>query len=231
MKSGRKNFKIPSSHVVTVSPSTIAHPGYNIGHVYPFETISQVSDLAEQFQNFLSTQPHVIYASSIKGLTPFNLSGISSSMWIFDSGASHHMSYDHKSFAYLNLSSSISIMTTNGTSMPVAGVGYVSITNLSLFVVYYILNLTLSLASVSQLCDSNYPVVFSSISCYAQDSQPGRKIRIGRTLRRLYVLVKLKVPDTTASTFIVDLSSFCLNSSSTSFYLWYSRPGHVSSSS
>lgn len=41
---------------------------------------------------------------------------------------------------------------------------------------------------------------------------------------------KLKVSDIGASTSIGDLSSFCLNSSSTSFYFWHSRLRHVSTS-
>ena len=39
---------------------------------------------------------------------------------------------------------------------------------------------------------------------------------------------ELKVPDIAASS--VDLSSFRLSSSSSSFYLWHSRIGHVSGS-
>jgi hypothetical protein len=82
------------ANVVVAAPSPI---GSSIGHVYPHETTSRVFDLAEQFQKFLATQPHATSVSSIKGLTPFNLSG-TSSIWILDSGASHHMSYDYKSF-------------------------------------------------------------------------------------------------------------------------------------
>src|ERR1051325_1140183 len=90
------------------------------------------------------------------------------------------MSYDHKSFASLNLASFMSILTANGTLMPVSSVGSVSTTKLSLSDVYYIPNLTLSLASISQLCDSGYSIVFSSKSCYVQDSKSGRKIGTGR---------------------------------------------------
>ncbi|PNX64886.1 hypothetical protein L195_g054253, partial [Trifolium pratense] len=61
--------------------------------VYPCETTSRVFDLAKQFQKFLATQPHATSVSSMEGLTPSNLSGISSSIWILDSGASHHMSW------------------------------------------------------------------------------------------------------------------------------------------
>lgn len=80
------------------------------------------------------------------------------------------MSYDPKSFAYLNLASSMFVLTVDDTHMSVAGVGSVHTTNLSLCDVYYIPNLTLILDSVSQLCDSGYSVVISSISCHVLDS-------------------------------------------------------------
>ena len=46
--------------------------------------------------------------------------------------------------------------------------------------------------------------------------------------RGLYILDELRVPDVAA--FSVNLSSFRLSSSSSSFYLWHSRLGHVSGS-
>lgn len=70
-------------------------------------------------------------------------------MWILDLGASHHMSYDFKSFVSLNIAPSMSVMTADGTHMPLAGIGFVSTPNLSFYDVYYIPNLTLSLASVN----------------------------------------------------------------------------------
>ena len=53
-------------------------------------------------------------------------------------------------------------------------------------------------------------------------------IGTGHRKRGLYVLDELKEPATTVAS--VDLSSFHLNPSFSSFYLWHSRLGHVSSS-
>lgn len=53
-------------------------------------------------------------------------------------------------------------------------------------------------------------------------------IGTGRIQGGLYVLDQLKVPDVAASS--VDLSSFRLSRSSSDFYLWHSRLGHVSAS-
>ena len=78
-----------------------------------------------------------------------NSSGMSSSIWILDSGASRHMSPDSSYFASMSLSSSIPVMTVDGTPMPLACVGYVVTPNLSLSHVYHISKLTLNLASSS----------------------------------------------------------------------------------
>ncbi|PNX64792.1 hypothetical protein L195_g054200 [Trifolium pratense] len=66
------DFRSPSSNVADIAP-TMA--GSNIGPIYSPKTTSQASDLVEQFQKFLSTQPRVMSASSVKGLTLPNSSG------------------------------------------------------------------------------------------------------------------------------------------------------------
>ena len=53
-------------------------------------------------------------------------------------------------------------------------------------------------------------------------------IGISRRIGERYVLEQLHVVDVAASS--VDLSSFRLNPSSSPFYLWHSRLGHVSAS-
>ncbi|XP_073136981.1 uncharacterized protein [Henckelia pumila] len=71
--------------------------------------------LVEQFQQFLASQPHVMSASSHK-----------------DSGDSHHMPHDIDSFASVNSTSSLSVMTADGTPMSLAGIGSVHTSRLSL---------------------------------------------------------------------------------------------------
>ncbi|KAL2526980.1 gag pre-integrs domain-containing protein [Abeliophyllum distichum] len=60
-----------------------------------------------------------------------------------------------------------------------------------------------------------------------EDLQSQKLIGTGRRQGGLYVLDELKVP--VAATTSVDLSSFHLSHSSSSFYLWHSHLGHVSS--
>ncbi|KAI5384257.1 hypothetical protein KIW84_071317 [Lathyrus oleraceus] len=95
--------------------------------------------------------------------------------------------------------SCLSVTTADGTHMPLAGIGSISTPNLSFYDVYYIPNLTLSLAFVIQLCGSGYSFMFSSTSCCVQDPHYKRMIRTGRRQGGLYVLDELRVPDTVAS--------------------------------
>ena len=75
--------------------------------------------------------------SSVSQLT-HNSSGMSYSTWILDSGASHHMSPDSSCFTSMSHSSSAPVMTTDGTPMPLAGVGSVVTPNIS-FVLLFII--------------------------------------------------------------------------------------------
>ena len=71
-----------------------------------------------------------MYASSSVGQLTHNSSGMVPSIWILDSGAFHHMSPDSSRFTSMSHSYSIHVMTTDGTPMPLAGVGFVATPNL-----------------------------------------------------------------------------------------------------
>ena len=105
---------------------------------------------------------------------------MSSFVWVLDSRASHHMSLDYSSFDYVSPSSSIFVMTPDGTPMPLADVCSVVTYHSSLPNVYHFPKLTLNLAFVGQLCDSGNLVTFSSSSCYLQDLQSWKLIGTSR---------------------------------------------------
>jgi hypothetical protein len=189
--------------------------------------------LAEQFQKFLSLQPQAMSTSSSIGQLPHSSSGMSHSEWVLDSGASHYMSLDSSSFTFVSPLSSIPVMTVDGTPMPLAGVGSVVTPHLSIPNVYLIPKLKLNLASVGQICDSgDYLVMLSGSFCCVQDLQSQKLIGTGCKENELYILDELKVTvvAAAATTTTINLSSFRLSLSSSSFYLWHSRLGHVSSS-
>ena len=73
-----------------------------------------------------------MYASFSVGQLTHNSSSMSSSIWILDSGASHHMSQDSSCFTSMSHSSFVPVMTADGTLMPLAGVGSIVTPNLSL---------------------------------------------------------------------------------------------------
>ncbi|GJU32336.1 uncharacterized mitochondrial protein-like protein [Tanacetum coccineum] len=151
------------------------------------------------------------------------------SKWILDTGATHHMSYLMLQFISLNLNSSKSIMAANGDSMPLAGIGSVDTPFVSLSDVYYIPSLTMNLAYVSKICDFGCDVNFSVFNCCIYDRKTQKVVGKGHWKGNLYILDHFRdIHDTASSS--VDLSSFWLNHSSSTFYLWHSCLGHVSRS-
>jgi len=173
-----------------------------------------------------------MFASSISQL-PHSSSGMSHSEWVLDSGTSHHMSPDSSSFTYVSALSSIPLMTADDTPMPLASVGSVVTPHLSLLNVYFIPKLKLNLASIGQIYDSDdYLVMFSGSFCCVQDLQSQKLIETGRRENGLYIFDELKVTVAAAAVAAttIDLSSFRLSLSSSSFYLWHSHLGHISSS-
>ncbi|GJU36480.1 putative mitochondrial protein [Tanacetum coccineum] len=129
--------------------------------------------MLKQLKNFLDLQPHAMSTSSGKCFAS------SSSKWILDSGAIHHMSYLMSQFISLNLNSSKSIVAANGNYMPLTGIGSVNTPSVALSGVYYILSLTMNLASVSKICDSGCDVNFSVSDCSIYD-QKTQKV-VGQT--------------------------------------------------
>ena len=68
------------------------------------------------------------------------------------------------------------VMIGNDTLLPLASISVVITPYLSLPHVYHILNLTLNLVYVVQLCDSSYLVSFPTTFCFVQDPQSQKLI-------------------------------------------------------
>ena len=141
---------------------------------------TSIASLTEQFKKFLASQPHAMSAPSYIGLSSSSTPGISSSIWVLDSEASHHMSPHSNSFLSIKSAPSVSVMTTDGTPMPLAGIGSICTPKISFSDVYHIPNLTLNLVSVGQLCDSGFSTIFSYSCCYVQDPHSKKLIGTGR---------------------------------------------------
>jgi len=148
----------------------------------------------------------------------------------------HIMSLDSSSFVYVSHLSSIHVMIVDDTLIHLTGVGFVITPHLSLLNIYLILKLTVNIASIGQLChSSNYLVIFFLFFYYVHNIWSQKLIRTGRRKGELYILDELKVlvfstsSVSVVATIGVKLSSFRLSHYS-SFYLWHSHLGHVSSS-
>ena len=90
------------------------------------------------------------------------------------------MSPDSLSFTSMSPLSSILVMTTDGTPMPLTGVGSVVTPHLSLHNAYLIPKIKLNFASVGQKCDSGeHLVMFSCSFCCIQDLQSQKLIGTG----------------------------------------------------
>ena len=154
-------------------------------------------------------------------------SGILSSSWILDSGATHHMTSDATRLVDLvptHLTSQV--RTADGTLLSVTQSGRLTPTStspVSLPTVHHVPGLALSLISVSQLTDLGLTVTFTSSACVVQDRLSGQRIGIGHRVGGLYYLDRLQLsPSTpTASASVLAVVS--------SPDRWHRRLGHLSS--
>jgi hypothetical protein len=123
-------------------------------------------------------------------------------------------------------------MTIDDTFMPLADVDFVVAPHLCPLNVYLIPKHRLNLAFVGQLCDSSdYLLIFSSSFYCVQYLQSQKLIGTSCIENELYILDELKIlVIVVVATTSIDLFSFHLSPSSSNFYLWHSRPHHVSSS-
>ena len=76
-------------------------------------------------------------ASSSVGQLTHNSLSMTSSTWILDFGASHHMSPDSSCFTSMSHSSFDPVMTTDSTPVPLASISSIVTLNLSLMFIIF----------------------------------------------------------------------------------------------
>lgn len=174
--------------------------------------VNDLSALLQQIMSGSGNPSTALSASASTGISP----------WYFDSGCSNHMTSDSSIFSSKSSESFFpTISTANGSSMKVEHVGHVSTPTLSLPNTYYVRNLMFNLVSVGQLCDLGLSVTFFPTGCVVQDLQTRQTLGIGRRHGKLFQLIHLRLPITTAA--VTSTSP-----SSVPFGIWHSRLGHVS---
>lgn len=105
--------------------------------------------------------------------------GVIRRSWLVDSGCTHHMSYDEKSFANLDRSFRAKVKIGNGDYINVEGRGDIAVDGLKgrklISDVLYVPKIDQNLLSVGQLVQKGYKVMFEEGFCLIADSS-GKEI-------------------------------------------------------
>nr|CAD1817701.1 unnamed protein product [Ananas comosus var. bracteatus] len=122
-------------------------------------------------------------------------SGIYSTDWFFDSGASNHMTC-HSQFLTkpTSMTSSQFIRTANGSIVTATHTGLAKSKDLHLPNTFLVPKLSMNLISIGQLCDLGLTVIFDSSDCIVQDRKTGKQVGTGRKVGRLFVVDNLHIP-------------------------------------
>ena len=145
----------------------------------------------DEHSQLLKLQTTQLASTSIASQTDTSIACTSSSpTWIFDSGASDHMTGMQYVFSSFNPSVHPGVTLANGSCVPVSGSGSVNIfANLSLPSVLHVPSLPFNLMSVSKLTKQlNCSVTFFSDSVVVQDLKTRRMIEKGYEAHGLYYL-------------------------------------------
>ncbi|XP_059072885.1 uncharacterized protein LOC131873719 [Cryptomeria japonica] len=143
-----------------------------------------------------------------------------SSIWVLDSGCSHHMTGDKNKFSALENHPGGFVKFGDNTGLYITGMGTIMINkDTPINDVYYVEGLKYNLLSISQICDSGRQVVFNSYGCVIKEKS-GKIIANGfRTLGNLYHLSDSKNQEQSAG--------MCVMSYIDENWLRHKRFGHV----
>ena len=149
----------------------------------------------------------------------------SKNSWIVDSGASDHMTGCHELFSIYNpCGGNLKIRIADGSLSSVAGKGNIKLSNMTLFSVLHVPNLTCNLVSISKLTiDLNCVAKFYLSYCEFQNLLSGRMIGNAKEHEGLYYLEDTQQVNKQA----LALSGEFISVSS-EIMLWHNRLGHPS---
>lgn len=143
----------------------------------------------------------------------------SSSLWLLDTGATHHVCCSSTLFNTLTPLNNAYITLPNSNKVIIQSIGTVILTpTITLTSMFFVPDFSYNLISVSALTTSNScQVSFTHNSCIIEDISKAMQIGIGKRFGNLYIL-DLAFPCTTFSSCNSIVSST----------LWHSRLGHPS---
>jgi len=132
----------------------------------PRSSASSLSyDQFSQIASYLTQNLGITRASSTSDFTAMSATSGDSTPWIFDSGTTHHMTFDHFVLTNCSLvSDSTYIYTANGSSLAVTQSGNITPTSdlsgrLTLSSVFCISKLIMKLLSIGKLIDNDCNVL------------------------------------------------------------------------
>ncbi|XP_059073266.1 uncharacterized protein LOC131874064 [Cryptomeria japonica] len=142
------------------------------------------------------------------------------SLWVLDSGCSHHMTGDRNKFLHFENFDGGFVRFGDNSGAFVRGKGTLLLNDdTPIHDVYFVEGLKHNLLSVSQICDSGYNVSFSSQGC-AIKNKSGKIVATGlRTIGNVYNLLD--------STDYENNVGMCLMGQVEENWLWHKRLGHV----
>ena len=149
------------------------------------------------------------------------------SEWIFDSGASDHMTGNSSLFhTYMVCHNQSRVKIADGSFSPVAGMGSVRLTDhLTLTRVLHVPKLTCNLLSICKLTrDNQCLALFSSTGCRIQEQGSGRTIGNAKVEDGLYIWEGHDSKDKQA----YSSSSSIPSSEKSAVMMWHRRLGHPS---
>ena len=152
-----------SGHIRPQCPQLQHRPQYSSTAASFSDLAAQIARLQEQMQ--VMQRAHLVFSAMSVA------SGMTSTSWILDSGATHHMTSDATHLVDLTPIHS-SVRTADGTSLPVTQCGRLVPTthqSVALPTVHHVPGLALNLISVSQLTDHGLTVTFTFSACVVQD--------------------------------------------------------------
>ncbi|XP_034702900.1 uncharacterized protein LOC117927494 [Vitis riparia] len=134
--------------------------------------------------------PSMFDFSGVSGWPLPSSSSNSSSLWIVDSGATHHVCFFAASFERGDPIFNSAVFLPNGDRVPVLGTGSVRLCNdLTLQNVLFIPQFHCNLLSISALTQQHrYVVSFHHDHYVIEDPTQGRRIGMGRQVGNLYIL-------------------------------------------
>ena len=120
----------------------------------------------------------------------------------------------------------LNIRTENGSTMLSHTIGSVSTSNLSVFGVFNVPDLSYNLFSVGKLAELGYRIIFNYAGCIVHGPKTGQELRTDPRVGRMFPVDNLYLPLVTP----ISIATAATVSSIPSLALWHALLGHASSS-